>query len=98
MLYLVLIIGSAVLALNIRASVLILRASYNGRAQKAAQMAFIWLLPFIGAIATAHIHKGIGREYRSVKPYNAGAFEYEADWALTHDLGTNDHVSPGGES
>jgi hypothetical protein len=97
MTYLILIISSVILALNIRASFFIIRSSYNGRSQKAVQMAFVWLLPFIGAIATAHIHKGIGRECRSVKPYNAGAFEYEADWALSHDLGTIDHASPGSE-
>lgn len=95
--YAILTICLVLLLLNLRASLLVVRADYNTKGQKLAQMALVWLLPFIGAIFTAHIHKIAKKEYSPIEPWRDGGFEYEADWALSHDVYSNDQIPPGTE-
>ncbi len=93
--YAILTICLVLLLLNVRASISVARANYNTRAQKMAQMALVWLLPLIGAVFTAHIHKIAQKQYTPTEPWRDGGFEYEADWALRHDV--NDQTTPGAE-
>jgi hypothetical protein len=47
----------AVLALNVRASMVIARDALSERSQKVWQLALVWLLPIFGAILTLAIHR-----------------------------------------
>lgn len=95
MTYIVLPIILVLVLLNARASFLVTRSAFNGRFQKFMQLALIWLIPFICAMVTAQVHKGIGSERSSGQPWNSAGFEEGADWALHHDNGMNDPMPPG---
>ena len=47
----------AVLALNVRASLLVARDALSERSKKVMQLALVWLLPILGAILTLAIHR-----------------------------------------
>jgi hypothetical protein len=58
------------------------------------QLAFVWLIPFVGAAVTAHVYKGIGSERSSGQPWNSGGFEEEANWVVHHDTSVSDPMPP----
>ena len=95
--YVLLTIGLVLLLLNIRASASVTRSSYDSRSQKMAQLALVWLIPFIGALITTQIHKEANHEFSPSQPWRDGGFEYGADRALSQDVSTHNHASPSSE-
>ena len=55
--FIVVVAICAVLALNVRASVVIARDALSERSQKVWQLALVWMLPIVGAILTLAIHR-----------------------------------------
>ena len=55
MLFIILTIVAVLLTMNLYASYVVIRSNRNGRRQKIMQIAFVWLLPFIGSIVTTHL-------------------------------------------
>lgn len=51
------VIGVALLGLNIKATVIVVRDTYSEPFQRGAQMLLIWGLPLIGALIVLAVHR-----------------------------------------
>ena len=67
------VIFFALLGLNVKATLLVVRDSLSSPPQKFWQLGLVWLVPIIGAIVTLAVHRPVeepSRQYR--KPLDAG--------------------------
>ncbi|RYG06756.1 MAG: hypothetical protein EON92_19620, partial [Burkholderiales bacterium] len=64
---LIALIASAFLVLHLKATIAVLRDDASGKGQKVGQLAFVWLVPILGAVVVLAVHRAAeapSRRYR----------------------------------
>ena len=88
MLYVLLTVLVMLVLFNVHASRIILRSKVNDASQKRRQLAFVWLLPLLGALVAVQVHKAS----RASGPGGGlVGMEYEQAWDYA---GHEDNCSP----
>lgn len=65
-----------VLAINVAATVMLLRSSVTSRKQRMAQLAIVWLVPVFGAVLIGFFYHSIGRKEASHRTSTRNEQEY----------------------
>lgn len=86
--YVLLIILAALVLFNAYVSRVVIRSKVNDESQKKMQLAFVWLLPAIGAMIALHVLKP---SRNSMPGEGAGGMEYRQAWDYA---GHDEHCPP----